>query len=185
MIAPDSTVLVALARANDGGFVGSTRIRINGQPIVAQIAPLSGCGIRLADTAAVANKLRLFPPASGTRASIAAAADSIGMGRMSVTNVPISVEPLRNAQAVICFGMLARFAPAFDSRASLMALHLNGVAAATSAGSTQFPLLIIDGQYTIAQAGGWAPLTIPQVSAMLEARRWSLDLRRGRITVEP
>lgn len=186
-IAPDSAVLVALTRPAIDGFVGATRIRIDGQPVIAMIAPRTGCGVQLSDTSAIASKLHRFPTARPDLAqAIPAAADSIGYGRMTITNVPVTLQKLgAGVQAVLCFGSVMRFAPTFDTRAGLLTLRLGGKVPAPAAASTGFPFLAWNGELSIARAGGWVPIAQPQVFAMLRDRRWTLDARRGLIVLEP
>jgi hypothetical protein len=88
-------------------------------------------------------------------------------------------------QAVLCLGTLSRFAPTFDPKAGLITLRLGGAAPAPAVTATSFASLNADGQYSIAQAGGWAPIILPQIASMLRDRRWTLDSRRGFIVVEP
>ena len=185
--APDSSVLVAYTRSPLEGFLGAVRIRIDGRPILAQISPNAGCGIRIADTSTVVQKLRRYPADSiGDAKFTPAVADSVGYGRMAVTNVPVEAMALpKGVQAVICFGALTRYAPTFDPRAGLMTLRLGGTAPLPGPTSTVFPLIQLDGPYAIAQAGGWAQLVLPQVSSMLRDRRWTIDVKRGQLSVEP
>ena len=126
-IAPDSNVLVAFARTSADGYVGALRIRVDGYPVVAMLSPRAGCGLRLSDTSSVVRKLRRYPADSiGASRFVPAIADSIGYGRMTVTNVPAEVTALRDAQAVLCIGALARFAPTFDPKAGLATLRVGG-----------------------------------------------------------
>lgn len=186
VVAPDSSVLVAFTKSSPDGYLGALRIRLNGHPVLAAISPRSGCGIRLSDTSIVAAKLRRYPADSaGDVKMIPSIADSVGFGRMSVTNQPVEIEPLRGVQAVICLSRLAHYAPTFDPRASLMTIRLGGKAPAPRAAATSFPLINLDGRYSIAQGGGWAPIVLPQVSSMLRNRRWTVDARRGVLTIEP
>lgn len=184
--APDSTVLVAFTRSSVDGYVGAVRLRINGRPVLAMVSPRGGCGLRIADTSAVVSSLHRFGADSGASPRSAAAADSVGYGRLSVTNVPVSVERLpEHVQAVVCFGALVRFAPTFDPRAGLVTLRLGGRAPAPGASSMAMPMREIDGQYTVLKGGGWAAVVLPQISSMLASRRWTLDARRGSIFIEP
>lgn len=183
---PDSSLLVAFTRTTIDGYLGATSIRVNGQSVVAQIAPRGGCGIRIADTAAVTRRLRRYPADSTGSVHVPAAADSVSYGHLSLTNVPVSVERLPSGvQAVVCFGALARYAPTFDPKAGLITLRLNGMAPRPSESSTVVPMLNIDGHYSIAENGSWAPMVLPAVTSLLKNHRWTLDAKHGRLVVEP
>src|SRR6185312_14292630 len=123
VIAPD-TLLVAQYREAPGpsGYLGTLTIRVNGRPLDAAIAPRAS-GLVIADTNAIVQRLHRFPTPAGSAArgnpSLAAVADSIGIGRLSLTNVPVSVAPIDGGyQAAIGVDLLDRFAPTFDARAS-------------------------------------------------------------------
>lgn len=184
----DSTAggaLAALARVAAPGYLGSIRLRVNGQPIVALISPQSRCGLRLSDTTAVAAMLHRFGAAnpSGT---IAAAADSVAIGQLVLRGVPVDITRQREpAPAVICLGMLARFAPTFDPRANLMVLHRNGAAPPPSGRSTAAPILDLDGDLSLLIGHTWSGLASRDVSALLDGRRWTFDTRRREVTIEP
>jgi hypothetical protein len=184
VVSPDSSVLVAFTRTTAEGYLGAVRIRINGRPVLAMVAPRGNCGLRLADTSTIAAALHRFPSGE-TGLGTPAAADSIGYGRLTISNVPVVVERLRGAQAVICLGGLLRYAPTFDPKANLMTLRLGGAAPAAPASSTNFPFLDAGGQFAIVQGGGWAPLVLPQIAMLMRDRRWTLDARRGVITIDP
>jgi hypothetical protein len=106
---------------------------------------------------------------------------------MTVTNVPVTVLNMRDSvQATICFGTLMRFAPTFDSRAGLMALHPGGAVRAAVPPATQLRFFVDEhGMFTINRGNGWVPLALPEVAAMLRNRRWTVDTRRGVLVVEP
>lgn len=182
----DSSVLVAFMRATGDQYVGAVRLRVNGQPIVALVSPRSSCGLRIADTSAVARTLHRFPTTSPSADRILAAADSVAFGRMSVSNVAVTVSRGADAAlAVICFGMLARYAPTFDPRANLMTLHVAGIASAPGNTSVVAPILDVDGQYTILRSGKWTAIASADGGALLRDRRWTFDPRRRQITIEP
>jgi hypothetical protein len=181
--ASDSTVLVAFNRAAADGYIGAVRLRLNGQPIVALVSPRSSCGLRVSDTLAVARTLHRFPAATGG-GGVPGAADSLGFGRASVSYVPVVMERM-STPAVICFGMLARYAPSFDPRGNLMTLHLAGVAPPPSSRAIVAPIMDVDGEYTVLRGGRWTPIVLPEVASMLRDRRWTFDPRRREIAIEP
>ena len=179
-------MLVAFARASVPGYVGAVRLHVNGQPIVALLSPRSTCGLRVADTTTVASSLRRFGNGASASGVNVAGADSVTLGRMTIARVPVSVERLSEpAQAIICFGMLARFAPTFDSHANLMTLHPNGIAAPPSRASVVAPVLDVGGDYSLLLSALWSPIGGRDVSALIADRRWTFDPRRRQVTIEP
>jgi hypothetical protein len=181
----DVAALVAFNRTTMPGYLGTVRLRLNGQSIAALISPRSTCGLQLPDTAAPASSLHRFGSASPSGVNYAAA-DSLALGRMSIRNVPVELVHGREPQqAVLCLGMLARFAPTFDPRANLMTLHGNGIAPPPSRASMVAPILDVNGEYSILRSNTWSPLGARDVSALLGARRWTLDPRRRLINLEP
>ena len=192
VIAPD-TLLVAQYREAPApsGYLGTLTIRVNGRPLDAAIAPRAS-GLVIADTNAIVQRLHRFPTPAGSAArgnpSLAAVADSIGIGRLSLTNVPVSVAPIDGGyQAAIGVDLLDRFAPTFDARASRVELRPAGSIAPGSApvGATSLPTLLTADELRVRQAGGWLAASSPQIVGLLAGRRWTLDARRGLLIVEP
>jgi len=174
----DAAALVAFNRTSTPGYLGTVRVRLNGQSIVAMVSPRSTCGLQISDTAALASSLHRF--------GSYAAADSLGLGPMSIRNVPVELTRLREPpQAVICLGMLARFAPTFDPRANLMTLHGNGIALPPSRVSTVAMLLDVAGDYSVLRGNAWSALGSRDAAMLLGDRRWTFDPRRRQITIEP
>ena len=168
------------------GYLGTVRLRLNGQSIAALLSPKSTCGVQLPDTAAVASMLHRFGSGAAPSGISYAAADSMTLGRMSMRNVPIELVRSREPrQAVVCLGMLARFAPTFDPRANLMTLHGNGIAPPPSRASTVAALLDVGGDYSILRGTLWTALGSRDAGTVLGDRRWMLDPRRRQITIEP
>ena len=182
----DSSILVAFNRTGIDGYIGALRLRLNGQPIVALVSPRSTCGLRIVDTASIGRSLHRFAASAQSSDRVIATADSIGFGRSSISNIPVVIDRRRDApQAVICFGLLARYAPTFDPRANLMTLHMTGVAPPPGSRALVAPIMDIGGDYTVLRSGKWTPIVLPDVAAMLRDRRWTFDPRRRQITIEP
>ncbi len=188
VIAPDSTVLIAMARPPVDSFIGVTPVRLNGTTVKALIRPALHCKIELSDTSHALAKLHTFPDPK-TRGGLpylaAAAADSVGLGRMTILGVPIDVRPLGpGVEATICFGELMPFSPTFDRRAGLIALHVSALPA-PSRSATTVSFYAPDGRLSLIRAGGLSSITSPAVRSFLGDARWTLDTRRGQIVVEP
>jgi hypothetical protein len=181
---PDSSVLVAFNRTGASGYIGAVRLRVNGQPIVALVSTRSTCGLRVSDTLSVARSLHRFGAAGRGGYGLLAAADSLGVGRLSISNVPVVIERM-SVPAVICFGMLARYAPSFDPRGNLMTLHMAGVAPPPSSRAMVAPIMDVGGEYTVLHGGKWTPIVLPEVAALLRDRRWTFDPRRRQVAIEP
>jgi tetratricopeptide (TPR) repeat protein len=186
LVSTDSSVLVAFTRSAFEGYLGGVRLRINGTSVVAMISPRSSCTLIVPDTSAVARSLHRFPATGRAGDRSFAAADSLALGHVSITNVPVAVERMRDpAQAVLCFGLLARWAPTFDPRANLMTVHLAGIGPEPSRTSVVAPILDIAGEYSVLRSGMWNSISASGVAAMLRDRRWTFDPRRRQITIEP
>jgi hypothetical protein len=180
VIAPDSTVLVAFARSTNSTYLGTALIRLNGVPVRASIAARNGCGIRIAETSVIATKVRRYPPDhAGATTVTPAIADSIGLGKMTLTSVPLEITSSSDVPAVICLGILARYAPTFDPRALLITLRLSGNVPAPTARAETIPLVAIDGNYLLAARTPWSPLEA------LKDRRWTFDAKHGQVVVDP
>ncbi len=187
VIAPDSTVLIAMARTPVDSFIGVTPVRLNGTTVKALIRPAMHCKIELSDTSRALAKLRTFPDTK-TRGGVpylAAAADSVGLGRMTILGVPIDVRQLGpGVEATICFGELMPFSPTFDSRAGLIALHVSALPAPPRT-TTTVPFYAPEGRLALIRAGGLSSIASPTVRSFLGDSRWTIDTRRGQIVIEP
>jgi hypothetical protein len=192
VIAPD-TLLVARYREAppSSGSLGMLTIRVDGRPLEAAIVA-RGTGLVIADTNAIVQQLHRFPTPAGSAArgspSLAAAADSIGIGRLSLTNVAVAVAPIEGeAQATIGVDLLGRFAPTFEARAARVVLRPAGSIApgSTPPGATSLPTLLTRDALRVRQAGGWLAASSPQIVRLLAGRRWTLDARHGLLVIEP
>jgi hypothetical protein len=182
----DAAALVAFNRVGIPGYLGTVRMRLNGQSITALVSPNSTCGVQVPDTAAVVSTLHRFGSGATPSGVSYAAADSLAFGRMSMRNIPIELVRARELQqVVICLGMLARFAPTFDSRANLLTLHGNGVAAPPSRASMVAALLDVGGEFSVLRGTTWSPLGSREAAVLLGDRRWILDPRRRQVAIEP
>jgi hypothetical protein len=182
----DGAVLVAYTRPNAPGYLGAVRLRLNGRSVVAMVSPRSTCGLRVADTSAIVSTLHRFGSGASASGISFAAADSLALGRMTIRNVPVEVDRMREPQqVVICLGLLSRFAPTFDPRANLVTLHGNGIAPPPSRASMIAPILDVNGDYSLLRSGVWAAIGSPEIGALLGDRRWTFDPRRRQVTIEP
>ena len=180
-IANDSTVLMSYAPRAGESALGTATLRVNGRPVTMTIRS-SGNGISISENIATAAKVHRFPAKAPK--SIVATVDSIGLSRVVMTNVPVTVESQpAGVDGTVSLEFLARFAPTFDPATSRVMLRIGGVTP-RFAGGNHFPLMNSGGDLAIVQAGGWAPLRLPQMMAMLRDRRWTLDLRHGQLVVE-
>jgi hypothetical protein len=164
---------------------------VNGRTVDAAIAP-RGSGLIIADTSAIVARLHRFPMPEGSAARgrplLAAVADSIGIGRVSLTNVPVVVAAIEDGhQATIGIDLLARFAPTFDPVTMRVVLRPAGTIAPGSApiGTTSFPTLLTRDELRVRQAGGWVAASSPAIASVLAGHRWTFDARRGALLIEP
>jgi hypothetical protein len=185
MVAPDSSTSVAYKKSNEASGIGVLSLRVNGRPIEATISARVH-GIVLSDTNAAAKRLRAFRmPAGSASSATPAVADSIGLGTYSLSQFPVSIEPIAgNAQALVGMAVLARFAPTFDPRSERATLHVSGAIPRTGPAADQFPMLLTPNDLRVLRAGSWISMDQPPIAGILSTRRWTFDAKRGQLTIE-
>jgi hypothetical protein len=184
VVAPDSIVAASYHPVFTDGAVGTLPVRINGRTVEATITARVH-GLVIADTTAVARLLRRYPAGDVASRGVPAVADSVGLGRLSISNAPVTIASGLAAPAMIGIDAFTQYAPRFDPRAGRMLLHPTGVPIAAPNGATVLPTLAVESDVLIARGGGWASLTSPVLGSLLGDRRWTVDAKRGRIIVEP
>lgn len=184
VIAPDSVLTASFRGANDSAYVGRMPIRVNGR-IVDAFVDASSRGLVLSDSTAGVTHVHMFVEkgAPRERGVFAAAADSLGIGRMSITNAPVSVAPIK-VPATIGLDLLARFAPTFDARAGRVTLHVSGSLDHVPASAMILSTLAKPADWLVLQADGWMSLRDPAIVRLLHERRWTLDARHGQLVIE-
>ena len=184
VVAPDTALMVVFHQAIEAsGVLGRLPMRVEGRTVDAAISSQVR-GIVVSDTS-VARRLRRFAEGANANMAVPAVADSVGLGRLSIMNVPVTVERSSVAPVVVGLDVLAPFAPTFDPRANRITLRSAGTVAPAGRGAIMFPTLMTQGDFRILQSGGWASVATPQVARMLERHPWIYDARRGEIVVEP
>jgi tetratricopeptide (TPR) repeat protein len=185
MVAPDSSTSVQYKKSNESSGIGAITLRVNGRTIDATVSTHVH-GIVLADTSAAAKHVRAFrAPGGSTAQPIPAIADSIGLGRYSLSQFPVSIAPLAGAeQALIGMDVLARFAPTFDPRSDRDTLHVSGSVPKVVSGADQFSTLLTSNDLRVLQAGGWLAVDQAPLARILSTRRWTFDAKRGQLTIE-
>lgn len=187
LIAPDTIIGVGYTPSSDGKTIGHLPIRVQGRTVEATIDARAR-GLTLCDTASVVSRVRRFADAkqnAGASTTAPAAADSIGIGRLTYSNFPLSVTAC-DGQAVLGIDVLSRLSPTFDPRGRTIMLHVNGLdrSAGLPAGN-ELVTRMTNNDLLVARAGGWLAAGDPTMARMLGSRRWTLDGRRGTIRVEP
>ncbi|HTE46904.1 MAG TPA: retroviral-like aspartic protease family protein [Gemmatimonadaceae bacterium] len=188
LVSPDSILTVAYKKSVVAGEVGRVALEINGRTVDAVISTHAQ-GIVLADTGAIARKLRRFDASTGESAARAGAtpavADSISVGKITFRNFPVTMQPLTNkVQAVVGMDVVARFAPTFDPRAERITLRLAGVVATPQQNVDVYSTLLTPVDLRILRSGHWISSDNAQMAKTFSERRWTFDARHGRIVVE-
>ena len=182
-VASDSILSVALRPPTDSTSVGRVVLRVDGRTLDAAISARVS-GIIISDTSSLAHQLRRFA-ADGERGSVLAAADSIGLGRMSVSNVPVTIARVDGScAAIIGLDMLGQYVPTFDPLTAQITLHVGTPRAALPNGK-RFVTWRTRSDLQLLQAGGWLSITRPSMARVLSERRWTFDAKRGALIVEP
>jgi hypothetical protein len=183
--APDSVIVVDFRERMSGDTIGTVPVRINARSVTAVISARAR-GITLGTDLANAIRARRFESvADSARAARLAVVDSIDLGRLSVRNSPIHIDA-SGAERGVVIGLdaLMRFAATFDGGAGKLALRPSGAAGPRPPQATEIATLLVDGELLTATAGGWASIAVPNVARLLRGHRWTIDTRRGRISVE-
>lgn len=187
IVAPDSVIVGSYHASSDTGSLGRITLRIDGRPYEAMLSARVR-GIVVADTTAAARGLHVFGAGAASRAAIPAVADSVSIGRMTITNVPVTQAHGATASVVIGLGDLARFAPRFDPRGARVSLHVDAAspnAPVITPAGTALQALALGYDIQVLRAGGWASLNDPPIAALLRSRTWDYIARRGEIVIEP
>jgi hypothetical protein len=183
LVAPDSVLSAILKPSADSSYLGRVPLRVNGH-VVDALIDASTHGIILSDSMAGASKVHMFVEKDARgRSTFAAAADSIGVGRLVMTNAPVTVAPIKVA-AIAGLDALARFAPTFDLRAGRLTLRVSGSLEQMPASATVLSTLAKPSDWFVLQANGWISMRDPSIARLLREHRWTLDAKRGQIVLE-
>jgi hypothetical protein len=183
-VAPDSVLTALLKSSADSSYLGRLPVRVNGR-VVDAFVDVSSRGIILSDSMATASRVRTFAEKSSQRgrSTLVAAADSVGIGRLVVTNAPVTVAPIK-VPAIVGLDVLARFAPTFDPRAGRVTLRVSGSVESAPASATVLATLVKPADWLVLEANGWLSMREATIGTLLRDRRWTLDAKRGLIVLE-
>lgn len=190
LIAPDTMLAVLYHPMTEpAGALGELPIRVDGHTLDAVVVPRA-VGLVVSDTNAIVPRLKRFPSPekAGVRAhaALAAAADSLGLGRLTLTNVPLTIAPLEGGrQALIGIDVFARLVPTFDPHIARVLLRPPGIIAAPTDSNIMYPTLLTRDDFKILQRGAWESAASARAAALLGAHRWTFDARRGAVVIEP
>lgn len=184
VIAPDSIIAVAYRPAPGADAIGTIPIRVNGRAVDAAITARVH-GLVVSDSSAAGALLRRFSPSGASSRGVPTVADSLGIGRLSISNAPVTIASGIAAPAMIGLDAFTQYAPTFDPRSGRVLLHATGVPSAIAPGVTVLQTLGVESDLLVARGGGWASLASPVLGSLLRDHRWTVDSKRGRILVEP
>jgi hypothetical protein len=88
------------------------------------------------------------------------------------------------ASAMLGLDAFTQYAPTFDPGARRIELHPTGAPSAVPSGAMVLQTLRVDSDLLVARGGGWASVASPVLGTLLRERRWTADMKRGRILVE-
>jgi hypothetical protein len=182
-IASDSIVSIPLGPPQDSASIGLITLRIDGHAVDAAITARVS-GLVVSDTSLFARQMHRFG-ADSNRAAKLAAADSIGIGRMSITNVPITIAHIEGPRtAWIGLDLIGQYVPAFDPMAGQIVLHVGTPNAALPTG-TRFVTWRTPSDLQLLQASGWISVSRPSMARALREHKWTFDAKRGALIVAP
>jgi hypothetical protein len=123
--------------------------------------------------------------ADSNRTPTLAAADSIGLGRMSISNVPITIAHIEGARAaLIGLDLIGQYVPAFDPTTGQIVLHV-GTPNVALPGGTRFVTWRTPSDVQLLQASGWISVSRPSMARALREHKWTFDAKRGALIVAP
>ena len=184
VVSPDSMVAVSISRPEDSTALLGLPIRVNGVALVAAVSP-DARGIIVSRAVVGARHPRFFTAGADTTsaADILAVADSVGIGRLAMLNVPVSVGRVPGrAQAVIGLAELGRFAPTVDSKAGKIVLRVDGSLHAVPEGERYATLDQASG-FSVLRGSVWTQ-TPGEVAKVLRGKTWTFDAKHGTLIVE-
>ena len=184
IVAPDSIIATSYRPAAGSGAIGTIPIRVNGRSLDATVSARVH-GLVISDTTALASQLHRFGGGGVSSRGVPAVADSLAVGRLAISNAAVTIASGIDAPAMIGLDAFTQYAPTFDPPARRVLLHPTGVPAAAPAGATVLQTLEMDNELLVARGGGWASLTSPVLASLFRDRRWTVDIKRGRILIEP
>ncbi|MDQ6888574.1 MAG: hypothetical protein M3068_14995 [Gemmatimonadota bacterium] len=110
-------------------------------------------------------------------------APSLGLGDLTLTNVPIRFAPQRSSgAATIGVDLLGKLAPTFDLAAGRMLLRRNG--RPTDLRGTHIPTLSIGPEPLLVRSDVTLPLSHPEATILLRDHVWTLLPRKGEIVID-
>jgi hypothetical protein len=176
IVAPSQSLTAVFRPSSDDVIVGHIPLRVNGRMVDAAVMSQIQ-GIVVADSA-VARGLHNFGPRDkSSRMSLLAVADSIGIGRLTMMDVPVTIGRLDDGQsAAIGLDVLGRLATTFDPHANRVTVRAGGSAPVSVAGE-HFATWTAPSDVRIVQAGGWISVSCPQIAKLLREHRWTFDGR--------
>ncbi len=174
---PDS-VVVAL-EPSELTALGRVTLNIGGTTVLADIDP-NVEGVVFPEEDNVLGSTQLFGSLRGS-GTMLGVSYSVAIGGLTLTNVPVRFDD--GVRARIGFDVLSPFAPTFDQAAAQLTLR---VRAAAPVGTESIAFLLGFPGIRIAArpALPLVPIESEAGRAALHGRRWTLDLRRGAITLE-
>jgi hypothetical protein len=184
IVAPDSIIAVDYRPSAGDGAIGTIPIRVNGRTVDATITARVH-GLVVSDTTALATRLRRFSSSAVTARGAPVVADSLDIGRLSISNAPATIAAGIDAPALLGIDTFMQYAPTFEPRVHRVLLHPTGIPAAVPTGVTVLQTLRIENDLLVARGGGWASLASPVLAGLFRDRRWTVDAKRGRILIEP
>ena len=184
IVAPDSVIATSYRPAAGEGAIGTIPIRVNGRSFDATLSARVH-GLVISDTTALASQLHRFGGGAVTSRGVPAVADSLAVGRLAISNAAVTIASGVGAPATMGIDAFTQYAPTFDQRERRILLHPTGIPAAAPSGATVLQTLFIENELLVSRGGAWASLTSPVLAALFRDHRWTVDVKRGRILIEP
>jgi hypothetical protein len=175
------SVTVPFYPASSTASLGRFLLVIGRDTLTADLDPSSD-ELVLGDHRAYAAAVRVFGSAEEAGGPLAVV-DRVRIDDLLLEQVPARLDPrLGPARARVGLSLLATFAPTVDAGAGVMTLRRGGTVAA--GGGERLAVVFGFPGVRVARADRLVPLESPAGRVLLDAARWTLDLRRGELVLE-
>jgi hypothetical protein len=164
--------------------LGQLAVHVNGEVRSATLDP-DESRVLIDTRATTVRGLKTFPGDDGHPGETLAVADSVSIGEITLTNVPVTIASLpHDGTVVIGMGFLARYAPTLDAMRASITLRATGTVV-RDASALRVPLLFTAQGPRALVGARWSSLAAAALRTVQGNRAITIDARRGELVIGP